>query len=103
MSPCSTRSSEARAFYVIDGGCIDFERLHVFALSAAFSVTRTKKNFNAADVVDMTTGEVMIDANQELIPTVIGKRIVLIHELRQLAGAENVLPRRGGTHFRYRC
>jgi DNA-directed RNA polymerase subunit beta len=27
----------------------------------------------AADVVDMTTGEVMIDANQELTPTVIGK------------------------------
>jgi len=27
----------------------------------------------ASDVVDMTTGEVMIDANQELTPTVIGK------------------------------
>ncbi|MGA2713948.1 MAG: DNA-directed RNA polymerase subunit beta [Bryobacteraceae bacterium] len=31
--------------------------------------------FIAADVVDMTTGEVMIDANQELTPTVIGKLI----------------------------
>jgi DNA-directed RNA polymerase subunit beta len=29
----------------------------------------------ASDVVDMTTGEVMIDANQELTPTVIGKLI----------------------------
>ncbi len=31
--------------------------------------------FIAADVVDMTTGEVMIDANQELTPTVITKLI----------------------------
>jgi len=31
--------------------------------------------FIAADVVDMSTGEVMIDANQELTPTVIGKLI----------------------------
>jgi DNA-directed RNA polymerase subunit beta len=29
--------------------------------------------FIAADVVDMSTGEVMIDANQELTPTIIGK------------------------------
>jgi DNA-directed RNA polymerase subunit beta len=31
--------------------------------------------FIAADVVDMTTGEVLIDANQELTPTAIGKLI----------------------------
>jgi DNA-directed RNA polymerase subunit beta len=31
--------------------------------------------FIAADVVDMSTGEVMIDANQELTPTLIGKLI----------------------------
>src|SRR6202451_1654278 len=31
--------------------------------------------FIAADVVDMSTGEVMIDANQELTPTIIGKLI----------------------------
>ena len=31
--------------------------------------------FIAADVVDMSTGEVLIDANQELTPTVIGKLI----------------------------
>ena len=29
--------------------------------------------FIAADVVDMSTGEVMVDANQELTPTIIGK------------------------------
>ena len=35
---------EAGAFYVIDRGYIDFERLYVFTLSAAFFVVRTKKN-----------------------------------------------------------
>jgi len=35
---------EAGAFYVMDRGYIDFERLYVFTLSAAFFVTRTKEN-----------------------------------------------------------
>ena len=35
---------EAGAFYVMDRGYLDFERLYVFTLSAAFFVTRTKKN-----------------------------------------------------------
>jgi hypothetical protein len=35
---------EAGAFYVMDRGYIDFERLYGFALSAAFFVVRTKKN-----------------------------------------------------------
>ncbi len=35
---------EAWAFYVMDRGYIDFERLYVFSLSAAFFVVRTKKN-----------------------------------------------------------
>ena len=35
---------EAGAFYVVDRGYIDFGRLYVFTLSAAFFVTRTKKN-----------------------------------------------------------
>ena len=35
---------EAGAFYVMDRGYIDFERLYVFTLSAAFFVVRTKKN-----------------------------------------------------------
>jgi hypothetical protein len=35
---------EAGAFYVMDRGYIDFERLYVFSLSAAFFVVRTKKN-----------------------------------------------------------
>jgi hypothetical protein len=35
---------EAGAFYVMDRGYIDFERLFVFTLSAAFFVVRTKDN-----------------------------------------------------------
>ena len=35
---------EAGAFYVMDRGYIDFERLYVFTLSAAFFVVRTKEN-----------------------------------------------------------
>jgi IS4 transposase len=35
---------EAGAFYVVDRGYIDFERLYVFTLSAAFFVIRSKEN-----------------------------------------------------------
>jgi hypothetical protein len=35
---------EAGAFYVMDRGYVDFGRLYVFTLSAAFFVTRSKKN-----------------------------------------------------------
>jgi len=35
---------QAGAFYVMDRGYIDFERLYVFTLSAAFFVVRTKAN-----------------------------------------------------------
>ena len=37
-------SPEAGAFYVMDRGYIDFERLYVFTLSSAFFVVRTKPN-----------------------------------------------------------
>jgi len=35
---------EAGAFYVMDRGYIDFQRLYVFTLSSAFFVVRTKSN-----------------------------------------------------------
>jgi hypothetical protein len=35
---------EAGAFYVMDRGYIDFERLHEFTLGSAFFVVRTKEN-----------------------------------------------------------
>jgi len=35
---------KAAAFYVMDRGYIDFERLYVFTLCSAFFVVRTKEN-----------------------------------------------------------
>jgi len=51
---------EAGAFYVMDRGYIDFERLSVFTLSAAFFVVRTKENIvlqrRYSHPVDKATG-----------------------------------------------
>src|SRR5438445_282663 len=51
---------EPGAFYVIDRGYLDFERLYVFTLSAAFFVVRTKSNVLLqrpySHPVDKTTG-----------------------------------------------
>lgn len=51
---------EAGAFYVMDRGYVDFERLYVFTLSSAFFVTRTKSNVllqrRYSHPVDKTTG-----------------------------------------------
>ncbi len=51
---------EAGAFYVMDRGYIDFERLYVFTLCSAFFVTRTKENVllqrRYSHVVDKTAG-----------------------------------------------
>jgi hypothetical protein len=51
---------EARAFYVMDRGYVDFERLYEFTLSSAFFVVRTKSNVllqrRYSRPVDTTTG-----------------------------------------------
>ena len=51
---------EAGAFYVIDRGYLDFERLYVFTLSSAFFVMRTKANVvmqrRYSHPIDKTTG-----------------------------------------------
>jgi Transposase DDE domain/Domain of unknown function (DUF4372) len=51
---------EAGAFYVMDRGYVDFQRLFVFTLSAAFFVVRTKSNVvlqrRYSHPVDKTTG-----------------------------------------------
>jgi hypothetical protein len=51
---------EAGAFYVMDRGYVDFERLYIFTLSAAFFVVRTKCNVllqrRYSHPVDKTTG-----------------------------------------------
>ena len=51
---------EAGAFYVMDRGYIDFQRLYVFTLSSAFFVVRTKSNVliqrRYSHPVDQSTG-----------------------------------------------
>ena len=51
---------EAGAFYVMDRGYIDFERLYVFTLCSAFFVVRTKENVllqrRYSHTVDKSTG-----------------------------------------------
>ena len=51
---------EAGAFYVMDRGYVDFDRLHRFTLASAFFVTRAKRNLDftrkLARKVDKTTG-----------------------------------------------
>ena len=51
---------EAGAFYVMDRGYIDFERLYIFTLCSAFFVVRTKENVllqrRYSRPVDKTTG-----------------------------------------------
>src|SRR5205809_5302462 len=51
---------EAGAFYVMDRGYVDFERLYIFTLSAAFFVVRTKANVllqrRYSHPVDKSTG-----------------------------------------------
>jgi hypothetical protein len=51
---------EAGAFYVLDRGYIDFERLFIFTLCSAFFVVRTKENLllqrRYSHPVDKTTG-----------------------------------------------
>ena len=51
---------EAGAFYVMDRGYIDFERLYLFTLCSAFFVVRTKENIvlqrRYSHPVDKTTG-----------------------------------------------
>lgn len=51
---------EPGAFYVMDRGYVDFERLYRFTLGAAFFVTRGKRNLDytrrARRLVDKTTG-----------------------------------------------
>jgi hypothetical protein len=51
---------EASAFYVMDRGYIDFERLYRWTLHGAFFLTRARKNFRfrrlVSHPVDKTTG-----------------------------------------------
>jgi hypothetical protein len=76
---------EAGAFYVMDRGYVDFERLFRFTLSSAFFVTRTKKNVllqrRYSHPVDKSTG---VRSDQTVILTAIGSAKVYPDELRRI-------------------
>jgi hypothetical protein len=77
---------EAGAFYVMDRGYVDFERLYVFALSAAFFVVRTKSNVilqrRYSHPVDRTTG---VRSDHTVILTAIGSATVYPEALRRVS------------------
>jgi hypothetical protein len=77
---------EAGAFYVMDRGYVDFERLYVFALSAAFFVVRTKSNVilqrRYSHPVDRTTG---VRSDHTVILTTIGSATVYPDALRRVS------------------
>jgi hypothetical protein len=77
---------EAGAFYVMDRGYVDFERLYVFTLSAAFFVVRTKSNIvlqrRYSHPVDTTTG---VRADQTVILTSIGSAKAYPDALRRVS------------------
>jgi len=76
---------EAGAFYVMDRGYIDFERLYVFTLSAAFFVVRTKENVllkrRYSHPVDKSTG---VRSDHTAILTTIGSAKVYPDALRRI-------------------
>jgi Domain of unknown function (DUF4372)/Transposase DDE domain len=77
---------EAGAFYVMDRGYVDFERLYVFTLSAAFFVVRTKSNVilqrRYSHPVDRTTG---VRSDHTVILTAIGSAQVYPDALRRVS------------------
>jgi hypothetical protein len=77
---------EARAFYVMDRGYVDFERLYVFVLCAAFFVVRTKSNVllqrRYSRPVDKTTG---VRSDHTVILTAIDSAKVYPDALRRVS------------------
>src|ERR1035441_6998307 len=77
---------EAGAFYVMDRGYVDFERLYVFTLSAAFFVVRTKSNIllqrRYSHPVDKTTG---VRSDHTVILTAINSVKAYPDQLRRIS------------------
>jgi len=77
---------EAGAFYVMDRGYVDFERLYIFTLSAAFFVVRTKSNVllqrRYSHPVDKTTG---VRSDHTVILTAIGSVKAYPEALRRVS------------------
>jgi hypothetical protein len=76
---------EAGAFYVMDRGYLDFERLYRLTLSSAFFVTRTKENVllqrRYSRLVDQNTG---VRSDHTVILTTIGSATVYPDALRRV-------------------
>ena len=77
---------EAGAFYVMDRGYIDFERLYTFALCSAFFVVRTKENVllqrRYSHPVDKSTG---VRSDHTVILTAIESAKVYPDALRRIS------------------
>jgi IS4 transposase len=77
---------EAGAFYVMDRGYIDFERLFVFTLCSAFFVVRTKENLllqrRYSNPVDKSTG---VRSDQTVILTTINSAKAYPDALRRVS------------------
>ena len=89
---------EAGAFYVMDRGYVDFERLHVFTLSAAFFVVRTKSNVilqrRYSRAVDKSTG---VRSDQTVILTAFDSANAYPDALRRVS----YLDVKTGKRFRF--
>jgi hypothetical protein len=76
---------EAGAFYVMDRGYVDFQRLYVFTLHASFFVTRTKTNVllqrRYSHPVDKSTGA---RSDHTVILTALGSASVFPDPLRRV-------------------
>jgi len=77
---------EAGAFYVMDRGYVDFARLYVFTLSAAFFVVRTKSNIvlqrRYSHPVDKSTG---VRSDHTVILTAIDSAKAYPEQLRRVS------------------
>jgi hypothetical protein len=89
---------EAGAFYVMDRGSVDFERLYGFTLSAAFFVVRTKSNIvlqrRYSQSVDKTTS---VRSDHTVILTTIDSAKAYPDALRRISYRFRHLPSPGST------
>jgi hypothetical protein len=86
---------ESGAFYVMDRGYIDFERLHAFTLSLAFFVVRTKQNIllrrHYSHPVDKSTG---VRSDQTVVLATIGSASAYPDTLRRVSYFDAVTGKR---------
>jgi hypothetical protein len=86
---------EAGAFYVMDRGYIDFQRLFIFALSSAFFIVRTKSNVllqrRYSHPVDKSTG---VRSDQTVILTSFESASVYPDALRRVSYFDAVTNKR---------